>query len=126
MDANTLWTGAAISYVGIVLGFALNRAYDAFTAQRARRGHWLALRADIIRCGIGAKGYVEGGVQAPAGRLPFASYSTGYPALLMAGLLSESDIEAICRFFDNAVSFNSSLDLAQDAISAKSAISTEK
>jgi len=115
-DTGTLWTGAAISGFGVALGFALNSVSGILKTQGERRGHWLALRADIVRCGNGAKGYLEGGVAAPAGRLPVVSYSISFPALLMAELLSEPDVEALSRFFANAESHNRSLDLAQEAL----------
>ena len=115
-DTSALWTGAAISAFGVVLGFALSSTSGLIRTQYERRGHWLSLRTDVVRCGLGAKGYLEGGVAVPAGRLPIGSYTTSLPALLKAELLSESEIEAVSRFFDNAGNFNRSLDYAQTAL----------
>lgn len=51
--------------------------------------------------------------------MPIRSYSANLPALLMAELLTEHDIESLSRFFGNADSFNRSLDYAQEALGAQ-------
>ena len=119
MDEFTAWTlGVVSTAIGVVLGFALTGVREMMNKQREIRGHWFALRADIIRAGAGARGYLQGGVKVPAGRLPIRSYANNYPSLLMNGLLSEQDIEHLSRFFDNAENYNRSLDYAQEAIGA--------
>jgi len=117
MDEFTAWLlGVATTTFGVVLGFVLTGTRELMNRQREIRGHWFALRADIIRAGEGARGYLQGGVKVPAGRLPIRSYTNNYPALLMNGLLSEQDIGHLSRFFGNAENFNRSLDYAQEAI----------
>src|SRR5919197_89732 len=108
-DASAFWSGAVTTAFGVVLGFSLTGVREILKSQRERRGHWLALRADIIRAGTLAAGYIDGKVLVPTTRLPMRAYHDSFPALLMAELLAEEEIEKLSRFFDNADSFNRSL-----------------
>jgi hypothetical protein len=108
--------GAAFSMAGIVVGFSLNGITGLVREQRDCRGHWIGIRADIVAAGATAAGYLKGGVQAPAYRAPLAMYASSLAALLRAELVSEDDIGKLTRFFNNAESFNKSLDWAQDAL----------
>ena len=115
-DTGSPWTGAGISLVSVAVGYLLNFMGTEWRTQRENRGHWLALRADILRCGAGARGYLGGTIPVPASRLHTSSYQSSFPALLRAELLSQSDVDGLTAFFDIANAFNYSMDLAQEAI----------
>ncbi len=100
--------GAVI--VGVLLAFFL----EWLVARRRRRGHFLALRAEMEYCHNLAKTYIDDMVAAPLYRLPTIAYANSFPALLAVAAL-KNDAKILIAFFNEVETLNRGLDQAEGA-----------
>jgi hypothetical protein len=114
MTAGDLWWVALFSgAAGAVVAGGVTWWRDRCERHRTQSGHWAFLRTEIQMCGRIAKGYLDGGVDAPAYRMPLQAYEHSLPALLSTGDVGENDSALLVTYFANAQAFNLSLDAAQ-------------
>lgn len=102
--------------VGAALGFGLAEYRDYKERKRRRRGNFEALAVEIQICDELAHGYLNGGVMAPAYRMPLTAYSKCFSDLLTDGVLTASETNAVIRFYINVAAFNFAVDQAQAAL----------
>ena len=107
------WAPLLSGLIGVLVGFGLNELRERSRRKRERHGHFEALAAELQICAEMARGYINGGVKAPAYRMPMIAYARSIPALLADGVLRFEESSALFRFYVGAQSFNFALDQAQ-------------
>jgi hypothetical protein len=117
MTSETWWQGTELwaALLGVLLGFVLAEAKEAWTRRRRRRAHWGALKAEIEFCRRLAETYIRDRVIAPLYRLPTTAYSQSFPALLGDAAVTETEVHSLMQFFSEVETLNRGLDLAQSA-----------
>jgi len=113
---NLWWVSLTSGLIGALITAGVGWIKDRFGRRRTESGHWAFLRTELQMCGAIAKGYLDGGVEAPIYRMPLHAYEHSLPALLSTGDVGENDGERLVRYFVNACAFNRALDHAQLAL----------
>lgn len=126
MTANLWWVSLTSGLVGALVTAGIGRIKDRSERRRIESGLWAFLRTELQMCGAIAKGYLDGGVEAPIYRMPLQAYEHSLPALLSTGKVGENDGERLVRYFVNAHAFNRALEHAQLALDRGDATRRQK
>lgn len=100
----------------VFLGMLVSLLPPWFIRKRRLKTHWRALRAEIILCSEKATTIFKSEplVMAPLYRLQLMTYQISYPILLADGVVSESEVRILGRFFSQAQDINRGLDNATE------------
>ena len=119
MTEAPIWVPLLSVSIGALWGFGVAEARDLIHRRRQRRGNFEALGVELQMCGDLASGYLRDKVMAPAYRMPLMAYEHSLPALLVDGVLSVAETNALLRFYVNAMAFNFSVDQVQAVLMMK-------
>jgi hypothetical protein len=73
--------------------------------------HWQALRSEILECGRIANRFLNDEVMVPSYRLPTVCYAHAFAVLLVEGKLTETDADALRKYYAEVETLNRGLDL---------------
>lgn len=91
------------------VAFLLIIGKEFLLRRRKHRAYLAALRSEILFCSELAESVATAGIKAPLYRLPTIFYKATVPELLEDGQLSESQSEALMRFYNEVETLNRGL-----------------
>ncbi|WP_298827071.1 hypothetical protein [uncultured Piscinibacter sp.] len=96
----------------VIVGFVLAWVPQWFDRRRRIVAHGGALRAEAFLCTDCANALLTDGMMAPLYRLPTIAFEKAFPVLLVEGELTEEQVLAPNRFFNQAQDINRGLENA--------------
>jgi len=103
----------------VLLGFFMAMLALWFDRKRRLKGHFYALRAELMLCEEKAKIFLKDEIASPLYRMPLRVYEVAVPILLTENALSESETISLARFYSQAEDINRGLNNAATMLSQR-------